>query len=163
MLNNQIQGATLLEAASILSNRLPGVPAASTPTIAPASALSTANLRRVDDPQLKARVVSFVKEFLAAGQSGSSLPSPASFYGPNVLFMGKELSHEAMAQQIQSALAMWPQRKARFISEPTVLGRLEDGGGIVVSCKVAFEFSNGQKRLELKAAYRLVVEDNANN
>jgi hypothetical protein len=162
MLNAEVRGATLFEAASILSNRLPGVPAASTATITPASAFSTANLRRVDDPQLKARVVSFVKEFLAAGQSGSSLPSPASFYGPNVLFNGKELSHEAMAQQIQSAFAMWPQRKSRFISEPTVLGRLENGEGIVVSCKVAFEFSNGRKRIEGKAAYQLTVEDNGN-
>ena len=161
MLNNQIPGATLFEAASILSNRLPGVSASSTATTDFTSPPQRpANLQKVDDPQLKARVVSFIKEFLAAEQSGSSLPSPASFYGPRVLFNGKELTHEQMAQEIESALAKFPQRRAYFISGPTVLGR--SGNGIVVTCKVALEFSNGHQSIEAKAAYQLTVEDNGN-
>lgn len=162
MLNNQIPGANLFETTSILSNRLPGVQAASTTSIGVTSPLQRpANLQPVDDPQLKARVVSFVKEVLAAGQSGSSLPSPASFYGPRVLFNGKELSHEQMAQIVESGFTKWPERKSHFISEPDVIGRLENGEGIVVRFKVAFNL-RGEKTFQGKAAYQVTVQDNGN-
>jgi hypothetical protein len=159
MLNNQIPGATLFEAASVLSNRLPGVPAASTATSNVTSPLPRpTNLQTLDDPQLKARVISFVKEVVAAGRSGSGLPSPASFYGSRVLFNGKDLSHEQMTQQIDAADAMFPERKSSFISEPVVIGRLENGERIVVRFKIAFDM-RGKKSAQGKAAYQVTVQD----
>ena len=97
MVNNQIPGATLFEANSVLSNQLPGVPNRSVANTNSASSRYTGP--RIDqDPRPKARVVAFVREFVAASQSGSSLPPPISFYGPNIVFNGREVIHQAMAQ-----------------------------------------------------------------
>jgi hypothetical protein len=162
MLNAHIAGATLFEAATIFSNRLPGAPGANTGTIDVTSPLpEPANLQPVDDPQLKTRVVSFVKEVVAAGQSGSSLPSPASFYGPRVLFNGKDLSHEQMAQQIESGFTTFPERKSAFISGPTVIGRLANGEGIIVRFKLAVDF-RGKKSVLGRIAYQATIQDNGN-
>jgi hypothetical protein len=157
MVNNQIPGATLFEANSVLSNQLPGVP--NTSVAETNSAPSRYTGPRTDqDPRLKARIVAFVREFVAASQSESSLPPPISFYGPNIVFNGREVSHQAMAQQIQSAFTQWPGRTLHLISGPTVIGASQDGAGSVVTYEVAFVFKNGQKRLEGKGAVQLTVE-----
>jgi hypothetical protein len=56
-------------------------------------------------PDYQERVVAFVKKFVASAQSGSRLRPPISFYGPNIVFNGKQISHQALAQQIQSGFA----------------------------------------------------------
>jgi hypothetical protein len=157
MVNNQIPGATLFEANSVLSNQLPGVP---NRTVAETnSAPSRHTGPPIDqDPRLKARVVAFVRELVDASQSGSSLPPPISFYGSNIVFNGREVSHQAMAQQIQSAFAQWPQRTLHLTSGPTVVGASQGGAGSVVKYEVAFVFKNDQKRLEGKVAVQLTVE-----
>jgi hypothetical protein len=68
MVNNQIPGATLFEANIVLSNQLPGVP--NTSVVRTNSTPTRYTGPRIDqDPQLKERVVAFVREFVAAGQS----------------------------------------------------------------------------------------------
>jgi hypothetical protein len=138
------------------------VPAASTATSNLTSPLPRpTNLQALDDPQLEARVISLVKEVVAAGRSGSGLPSPASFYASRVLFNGKDLSHEQVAQQIDAGFAMFPERKSSFISEPVVIGRLKNGEGIVVRFKLALDM-RGKKSLQEKAAYQVTIQDSGN-
>jgi hypothetical protein len=157
MVNNQIPGATLFEANSVLSNQLPGVPNRSVADTN--SAPSRHASPPIDqDPRLKARVVAFVRELVAASQSGSSLPPPISFYGPNITYGGRQLNHQDMAQLLQSAFTQWPQRTLHFISGPTVVGASQDGAGSVVKYEVAFVFKSDQKRLEGKVAVQLTVE-----
>ena len=102
--------------------------------------------------------MSFVREFVAASQSGSSLRPPISFYGPNIVFNGRQLSHQAMAQQIQSTFAQWPERVLHVISGPTVVGPSPNQEGSVVRYEIAFMFRNEQRHFEGKAAIQLRVE-----
>jgi hypothetical protein len=157
MVNNQTPGAKLFEANIVLSNQLPGVPNTS---IARTDSTSPkyAGARIDQDPRLNKRVLAFVTEFVAASQSGSSLPPPISFYGPNIVFNGSQLSHQAMAQQIQSAFDQWPQRSFHLISGPTIIEASQDPGGSVVTYEIAFVFKNEQKRFEGKASVQLRVE-----
>jgi hypothetical protein len=104
------------------------------------------------------RVAAFVREFVAASQSGSSLRPPISFYGPNIVFNGRRLSHQAMAHQIQSAFAQWPQRALNLVSGPTVVGPSQNQEGSVVRYEIAFMFRNEQRHFEGKAAIQLRVE-----
>jgi Trypsin-like peptidase domain len=109
-------------------------------------------------PDYRERVVAFVKKFVAAGQSGSSLPPPISFYGSDVVFDGRRLSHQAVAQQLQFAFAKFPLRTLRIISGPTVVGPSQNQAGSMVRYQLAFDFSDGQKRLKGKVAVQLTVE-----
>jgi hypothetical protein len=157
MANHQIPGSTLFEANIVLSNQLPGVQNAS---ITPVNSIPARHTGpRIDvDSRSKERVVAFVKEFIAASQSGSSLPPPISFYGSNIVFNGRQISHEAMEQQIQDAFTQWPERTLHFISGPTVVGPSQDQAGAVVRYEAAFVFNNQQKRFEGKVVVQLTVK-----
>jgi hypothetical protein len=157
MVNNQIPGATLFEANIVLSNQLPGVPDTS---IARADSIPARYTGPAidQDPRIKSRVVAFVREFVAAGQSGSSLPPLISFYGPNIVYNGRQLSHQAMAQLLQSASTQWPQHTLHLISDPTVVGASQDQVGLVVTYQVAFVGKNEQRHFEGKMAVQLTVE-----
>jgi len=109
-------------------------------------------------PDYQERVVDFVREFVAASRSGSKLRPPITFYGPNIVFNGRPLTHQAMAQQIQSAFAQWPQRAFHLISGPTVVGPSQNKEGSVVRYELAFAFENDQKRFEGKASVQLTVQ-----
>jgi hypothetical protein len=102
--------------------------------------------------------VAFVREFVASAQSGNRLPPPISFCGPDILFNGRQLSHQSLAQQMQSAFAKFPRHTLHIISGPTVVGPSQDQAGSMVRYEIKFVFSNWQKRLEGKAAVQLTVE-----
>jgi Trypsin-like peptidase domain len=109
-------------------------------------------------PDYQERVVAFVKKFVASGESGSRLPPPISFYGPNIVVNGRQISRQAMEQQIQTAFARFPERTIHIVSGPTVVGLSQDQAGSVVRYEVKFVFNNGQKCLEGKAAVQLTIE-----
>jgi hypothetical protein len=157
MVNSQIPGVTVFDANTVLSNQLPGVPDTGIPRTS-TTPTKYAGARIDLDPRLKRRVLAFVTEFVAASQSGSSLPPPISFYGPNIVFNGSQLSHQAMAQQIQDGFTQWPQRTLHLISGPTIIEASQDPGGSVVTYEVAFAFKNDQRRFEGKASVKLTVQ-----
>jgi hypothetical protein len=86
------------------------------------------------------------------------LPPLISFYGPNIVYNGRQLSHQAMAQLLQSASTQWPQRTLHLISDPTVVGASQDQVGLVVTYQVAFVGKNEQRHFEGKMAVQLTVE-----
>jgi hypothetical protein len=109
-------------------------------------------------PDYQERVGAFVKKFVASAESGSRLPPPISFYGPNIVKNGRQISRQAMEQQIQTAFARFPQRTIHIVSGPTVVGLSQDQAGSMVRYEVKFAFSNGQRRLKGKVAVQLTVE-----
>jgi hypothetical protein len=115
MFNTWPKGADLVDASSILSvqmARLPVAPIQSGPLYSgPHMAL---------DEKTKARIVSFVQRFVAAAESGSTLPSPIIFYGPDVRFNGKPVTHAFIQGQLDNAFRIFPQRSFQFIAGPTV-------------------------------------------
>ena len=126
MFNAWPKGANLVDASSILSVKMAGLP------VAPIQSGPLYSGPRVAlDEKTKARIVSFVQRFVAAAESGSTLPSPITFYGQNVRFNGKPVTHEFIQGQLDNAFRIFPQRSFQFISGPTVSPAPDSPGATV--------------------------------
>jgi hypothetical protein len=90
MVNNQVPGAAVFDASTVLANQLPGVPNRSYERVA-RSPLEDRGPRLDQDPKLRARVVAFVKEFVASNGSGSSLPRQFPFMVLTLRYMARRL------------------------------------------------------------------------
>jgi hypothetical protein len=155
MSNTWPKGANLVDASSILSVELPGVPAAPIQP-GPPSATSSGLHLALDD-RTKARIISFVQRFVASSESASTLPPPISFYGSHVLFNGRPVNHDYLQQQINTAFRTFPQRSFQFLSGPTV-SPSQDSAGATVNYDLSGILSNGSQGVQVKAAVRLIVE-----
>jgi len=155
MFNAWPKGANLVDASTILSVAMPGLPAAPIPAVAPSSISSGARLSL--DDRTKARIITFVERFVASSESGSALPPPISFYGSHVLYNGQPVSHDFLQQQIDTAFRTYPQRSYQFLSGPTV-SPSQDSAGATVNYDVSAILSNGSQGVQAKAAVQLIVE-----
>ena len=152
MFNAWPKGADLVDASSILSVQMAGLPVA---PIQSGPLYSGPHMTL--DEKAKARIVSFVQRFVAATESGSTLPSPITFYGPSVRFNGKPITHEALQRQIDNALRIFPQRSWQFISGPTV-SPAQDSPGATVNYQLSGVLSNGLMGMQVKTNVQLTVE-----
>ena len=154
MLNDQVPGATLFDASTVLSNQPPGVQKTSLAGAKPAKYTGP----RIDqDPKLRARVVAFVKEFVASNQSGSSLPPPISFYGPSVLLNGRQVGRDFIAGQITGAFNRFPERSFQLISGPTV-GPSQTTAGCTVNYEAVAILKNSRQAMQMTFSNQLIVE-----
>jgi hypothetical protein len=155
MFNSWAKDANLVDASMILSVALPGLPPAPIPT-APSS--STYSGPRIDlDDRTKARIISFVQRFVASSESGSTLPPPISFYGPNVFFNDRPVSHEFIQTQFDTASRTFPQRSFQFLSGPTVAPS-PDSTGATVNYELSGVLSNGLIGMHVKTAVQLTIQ-----
>ena len=156
MFNAWPKGADLVDASSILSVQMAGLPVApiqSRPLYSgPHMAL---------DEKTKAGIVSFVQRFVSAAESDSTLPSPISFYGQDVRFNGKPVTHEFIQRQLDNAFRIFPQRSFQFISGPTV-SLATDSPGATVNYQLSGVLSNGLMGLQVKTSVQLTVEKRGN-
>jgi hypothetical protein len=152
MFNAWPKGADLVDASSILSVKMAGLP------VAPIqSGPLYSGPRMALDEKAKARIVSFVQRFVASSESGSTLPSPITFYGPDVRFNGKHVTHDFIQRQIDTTFRIFPQRSAQIISGPTV-SPAQDSPGATVNYQVLGVLSNGILGMQMKASIQLTVE-----
>lgn len=152
MFNAWPKGANLVDASSILSVQMAGLP------VAPIqSGPSYSGPRMALDEKTKARIVSFVQRFVAGAESGSTLPSPITFYGPDVLFNGKPVTHAFIQGQLDNAFRIFPQRSFQFISGPTV-SPATDSPGATVNYQLSGVLSNGLMGMQVKTNVQLTVE-----
>lgn len=155
MSNTWPKGASLVDASSILSVALPGVPAA---PIQPGPSSTTYSGPHIAlDDRTEARIISFVRRFVASSESGSNLPPPISFYGSQVLFNGRPVGRDFLQQQIDTAFRTFPQRSYQFLSGPTV-SPSQDPTGATVNYNLSGILSNGSQGVQVKAAVQLTVE-----
>ena len=152
MSNSWANDANLIDASTILSVQMPGVPLA---PIQPGSAYSGPHISL--DERTKTRIVSFVQRFVAAADSGSTLPSPISFYGPHVLYNGRPVSHEFLQNLVDTATRTFPQRSLEIVSGPVVTPS-QDSAGATVNYQVSGILSNGLQGVQIKAAVQLTIE-----
>src|SRR6516165_10775345 len=156
MVNGQIPGATLFDAGTVLANRLPGGPNTN-PGISGSYSTENPGPRLDQDPKLRARVIAFVKEMVASGCSGSSLPSPISFYAPNVVYNGKQVGRDFIARQIEFAFTTFPQRSAQLVSGPTI-SPPQNSGGCTVNYEVVAILRNSHRAFQATVSSQLNVE-----
>jgi hypothetical protein len=152
MFNAWSKDANLVDASTILSVQMPGIPSA---PIQPGPTYSAPHIAL--DERTKARIVSFVQRFVAAADSGSTLPPPISFYGPQVLYNGRPVSHEFLENQRATAVRIFPQRSIQIVSGP-VVSPSQDSGGATVNYDVSGIVSNGLLGVQIKGAVQLTVE-----
>jgi hypothetical protein len=152
MFNAWPKGADLVDASSILSVKMAGLP------VAPIQSGSLySGPRMALDEKTKARIVSFVQRFVAAAESGSPLPPPSTFYGPSVQFNGHPMSREAVQHQVETAFRIFPQRSFQFVSGPTV-SPATDSPGATVNYQLSGVLSNGLMGMQVKTDVQLTVE-----
>jgi hypothetical protein len=152
MLNTWPKGAELVDASAVLSVQMAGLP------VAPIqSGPLYSGPRMAIDEKTKERIVSFVQRFVASSQSGSTLPSPITFYGPTVRFNGKPVTHDFIQRQIDTSFRIFPQRSAQIISGPTV-SPAQDSPGATVNYQVSGVLSNGILGMQMTASIQLTVE-----
>jgi hypothetical protein len=102
------------------------------------------------------RAVSFVRQFVASGNSGSNLPSPDTYYAPQVIFEGKLVTREHIARLVGIASKIFPERSIQIVSGPFI-DHSQPGPNIAVTYQVAGLFKNKMFGLQMKAAPRIVV------
>jgi hypothetical protein len=102
-------------------------------------------------------VIAFVKEMVASGNSGGSLPPPISFYAPNVVYNGKQVGRDFIARQIEFAFTTFPQRSAQLVSGPTI-GPPQKSGGCTVNDEVVATVRNSLLAFQLIISGQLTVE-----
>ena len=102
-------------------------------------------------------MIAFVKEFVASGCSGSSLPSPISFYAPNVVYNGKLVGRDFIARQIEFAFTTFPERSAQFVSGPTI-SPPQNSGGCTVNYEVVAILRNSHRAFQATVSSQLNVE-----
>jgi hypothetical protein len=152
MLNEWPKGVNLQDASMILSVKMAGLP------VAPVeSGPVYSGPHMAVDERTTARIVSFVHRFVAASQSDSALPSPIAFYGPDVRFNGKPVTHEFIENQFNTAKRIFPQRSWEFISAPTV-SPAQDSPGATVNYQLSGVLSNGLVGMQAKVSVQLTVE-----
>jgi hypothetical protein len=152
MFNAWPKGAELVDASSILSVQMAGLPVA---PIQSGPLYSGPHMAL--DEKTKARIVSFVQRFVAAAESGTTLPSPITFYGPDVRFNGKPVTHEFIQRQLDNAFRIFPQRSFQFVSGPTV-SPSQDSPGATVNYQLSGVLSNGLVGIQVKTNVQLTVE-----
>jgi hypothetical protein len=152
MFNNWPKGANLVDASAVLSVQMAGLP------VAPIQAgPSYSGPHMALDERTKARIISFVQRFVASAESGSSLPSPITFYGPSPRFNGKSVTREFLQNQFDNSCRIFPQRSMEFISGPTV-SPAQDSPGATVNYQLSGVLSNGLVGMQVKASVQLTVE-----
>jgi hypothetical protein len=152
MFNAWPKGADLVDASSILSVKMAGLP------VAPIqSGPLYSGPRLALDEKTKARIASFVQRFVAAAESDSTLPSPINFYGADVRFNGKPVTHEFIQRQLDNAFRIFPQRSFQFIAGPTV-SPATDSPGATVNYQLSGVLSNGLLGIQVKTSVQLTVE-----
>jgi hypothetical protein len=152
MFNVWPKGADLVDASSILSVQMAGLPVAPIQT----GPLYSGPHMELDE-KTKASIVAFVQRFVAATQSDSTLPSPLTFYGRNVRFNGTPVTHEFMQGQLDKATRTFPQRSWQFVSGPTVTPAA-DSPGATVNYELSGVLSNGQAGMQAKVSVQLTIE-----
>jgi hypothetical protein len=152
MLNIWPKGADLIDASSILSVQMAGLPVAPIQT----GPLYSGSHMKLDE-KTRASIVSFVQRFVAATQSDSTPPSPITFYGPNVRFNGKPVTHEFIQRQIDTSGRIFPQRSFQFIDGP-IVSPAEDSPGATVNYQLSGVLSNGLVGMQVKVSVQLTVE-----
>jgi hypothetical protein len=153
MLNAWPKGANLVNASSVLSVQMSGIPL--TPI---QSGPSYSGPRITLDERTKARIVAFVQRFVAASQSDNTLSLLATFYGPNVRFNGTSISREGLRRQVEIAIRTFPQRSWQIISGPTVTPA-SDSPGAMVNYELSGVLSNGTTGMQVKTSVQLTVEE----
>jgi hypothetical protein len=152
MFNAWPKGTNLVDASSVLSVQMAGLP------VAPIqSGPLYSGPRIVLDEKTKAALVSFVQRLVAAAESNSTLPSPITFYGPDVRFNGKAVTHEFIQRQLDNAFRIFPQRSFQFISGPTV-SPAADSPGATVNYQLSGVLGNGLMGMQVKTSVQLTVE-----
>jgi hypothetical protein len=106
--------------------------------------------------QKEKRVVSFLRQVVASGNSGSNLPPPDSYYAQNVVFDGKSVTRDFVSRQLATAFRMFPERSIQIISDP-LIDHSQPGPDITVTYQVTSLFKNKMFGLQMKAAPRIVV------
>lgn len=96
----------------------------------------------------------FMKELAA---TLSVLPPPISFYGPNVLFNDRPVSHEFLQTQIDTAFRTFPQRSFQFLAGPTV-SPSADSPGATVNYELSGVLSNGLIGVHVRTAVQLTIQ-----
>jgi hypothetical protein len=152
MFNKWSKDASLVDASTILSVQMPGVASMS---IQPGPTYSGPHIAL--DERTKARIVSFVQRFVAAADSGSTLPPPLSFYGPDVLWNGRPATHEFLEAQLATAARIFPQRSFQIVSGP-VVSPSQDSPGATVNYDILGIVSNGRLGLKVNGAVQLTVQ-----
>lgn len=152
MFNAWPKGAELVDASSILSVKMAGLP------VAPIqSGRLYSGPRMALDEKTKEKIISFVERFVASSQSDSTGPSPLAFYGPNVSFNGKPVIHEFIQRQIDISSRIFPQRSIQVVSGPIVTPA-PDSPGARVNYDVLGVLSNGLLGMQVKGSVQLTVE-----
>jgi hypothetical protein len=152
MLNAWPKGANLEDASSILSVQMAGIP------VAPIqSGPSYSGPHMALDERTKKQIISFVERFVASSQSDSTGPSPLTFYGSNVSFNGKPVTHEFLQRQIDIASRFFPQRSLQIVSGPIVTPA-PDSPGARVNYDILGVLSNGLVGMQVKGSVQLNVE-----
>lgn len=152
MFNAWPKGADLVDTSSVLSVQMAGLPVA---PIQSGPLYSGPHMAL--DEKTKARIVSFVQRFVAAAESSSTLPSPITFYGPDVCFNGKPVTHAFIQGQLDNAFRIFPQRSFQFIVGPTVTPA-PDSPGARVNYQLSGVLSNGLMGMQVKTNVQLTVE-----
>jgi hypothetical protein len=152
MSNTWPKGANLISASAVLSVQMSGVPLTPIQTgpvySGPHMAL---------DEQTKERIISFVQRYVAATESGSTLPPPMTFFGPSIRFNGHPTTREEAEQQMDMAFRVFPRRSWQFISGPTVT-EAQDSPGATVNYQLSGVLSNGQTGYQVTVSVQLTVE-----
>ena len=102
-------------------------------------------------------MIAFVKELVASGNSGGSLPPPISFYAPNVVYNGKQVGRDFIARQIEFAFTTFPQRSAQLVSGPTI-GPPQKSGGCTVNYEVVATVRNSLLAFQVTISGQLNIE-----
>jgi hypothetical protein len=152
MLNAWPKGANLVDASSVLSIQMAGLP------VAPIQAGPLySGPRMALDERTKERIISFVERFVASAQSDNTGPSPLTFYGPNVSFNGKPVTHEFIQRQLDTSSRIFPQRSVQIVSGPIVTPA-PDSPGARVNYDISGVLSNGLVGMQVKGTVQLTVE-----
>ena len=110
-----------------------------------------------NEQESKNRIAGMVRKFVAASSSGTSLPSPASFYADEVFYDGKAVKREFIRQELEAYYRKWPQRSYTLISGPFV-DHPQTQEDSTVTYEISFLVRNAQRAVQGKAAYQLTVE-----
>jgi hypothetical protein len=102
------------------------------------------------------RVVSMVREFVAASSSGSGLPSPSTYYDRQAVYDGKVVTRDFIEQDLQTYYQKWPQRTYSVTSGPFLAGN--NDGTFSVTYQLYFMVRNGRRAIQGKADYALIVD-----
>jgi len=102
------------------------------------------------------RAVSFVRQFVASGNSGNNLPSPDTYYAPQTVLDGKPVTRGHIARLVGIACKIFPMRSIQIISDP-LIDHSQPGPDIAVTYQVAGLFKNKMFGFQVEATPRIVV------